>query len=252
MNQAARQTTVDNNTGDVVSDVFRTGALKSEKEIQGAARSNIYALMADVFRYPDEAFRNFVRNGELIDGLTGILPDLPFECAINEKEKNALRFPDKVSDDEVEAEFIRLFEAGPGDPPCSLVEGKHVKDANRRAIFEDLIRFYNNFGLSYDEGSQDDRPDHVTFELEFMHYLSFLILRAMQENKETHGYLLAQKDFLQHHLNKWASILAERMKNVIEEIDAPDAVVVFYSNLINLLDRFITADFAYLRRTLAD
>jgi len=212
----------------------------------------MYALLADVFRYPDEAFRNFVRNGELVDGLTDIVSTLPFECTITDKGKKALTFPDSVSDDDVEAEFIRLFEAGPGDPPCPLIEGKYNKDANRRAIFEDLIRFYNHFGLSYQEGPQDDRPDHVSFELEFMHYLAFLTLKAMQDSKETAGYLQAQEDFLQHHQAKWTPKLAEKMKGIVEEIPTPDAVIMFYAGLIDILDRFIAADFAYLNKILAD
>lgn len=251
MNQVAEKKVIEQN-GDVFSEVFQTDTLKTEGEKQTAGRSNMYALMADVFRYPDKAFRNFARNGELVDGLIDITSSLPYGDILTDKEKETLIFPESLSDDDIEAEFIRLFEAGPGDPPCPLIEGKYNKEANRRAIFEDLIRFYNNFGLSYKEGSQDDRPDHISYELEFMHYLAFLTLRAMQENKETKGYLLAQKDFLEHHTAKWALKLAERMKNIVKEIDEPDAAIQFYVDLFNILDRFIAADFAYLKNTLAD
>lgn len=252
MNQTARKKKADHKNDGVVSDAFQTGPLKSDQEIQAAARSNMYALMADVFRYPDEAFRNFVRKGELAEGLADIVSKLPFECAVSDQEKKALTFPETLSDNDVEAEFIRLFESGPGTPPCPLIEGQYNKESNRRSIFEDLIRFYNNFGLSYQEGPQDDRPDHVSFELEFMHYLAFLALKAMQENKKAHVYLMAQKDFLAHHLAKWISGLVEQIKGIVREIATPDAVVLFYSALINILDHFITADFAYLKRTLAD
>lgn len=251
MNQVAEKNAVKEN-GDAFSEVFQTNTLETDREKQTAGRSNMYALLADVFRYPDEAFRNFVRNGELVDGLSNIITTLPFAYEITDKEKSALVFTESLSDDDIESEFIRLFEAGPGDPPCPLIEGKYNKDANRRAIFEDLIRFYNNFGLSYKEGTQEDRPDHITYELEFMHYLAFLTVRAIQDNKETKGYLLAQKDFLEHHTAKWASKLAERIQNIVKEIAEPDDVVLFYVDLINILDRFITADFAYLKNTLAD
>jgi len=252
MNQAAQKTKIEFAPGDVVSEAFQTGPLSTDKERQGAARSNMYALLADVFRYPDAAFRSFARNGELTDSLKNIITALPFLYELSDQEAKALLIPETLSDDDFEAEFIRLFEAGPGDPPCSLVEGKHNKDANRRAIFEDLIRFYNHFGLSYKEGPQEDRPDHISFELEFMHYLAFLTLRAVQENKSTHGYLQAQKDFLEHHLYKWAPKLAERMQEIVAEIGTPDAVVVFYDGLTHILDRFIAADFTHLKKALAD
>ncbi len=247
MNQAVKT-----KDSDESSEVFRSDELKSEEEIHVAARSNMYALMADVFRYPDDEFRNFVRNGELVDALTDILTKLPFDCSIDDKERNVLTFPDQLKDDDIEAEFIRLFEAGPGDPPCPLVEGKYNKESSRKSIFENLIRFYNHFGLSYQEGSQEDRPDHISFELEFMHYLAFLTLKALQDKKETQGYLLAQKDFLAHHLTRWSSRLVNRMEKIIGEIATPDDVVLFYAALINILDRFIAADFAYLKRALDD
>ena len=111
MNQSAENI----ETGDVASGVDQTGALQTEPEIQNAARRNMYALMADVFRHPDQAFRDFVRNGELIEALGDILPNLPFEFAISDQEKSVLRFSDKFSDDDVESEFIRLFDAGMAD-----------------------------------------------------------------------------------------------------------------------------------------
>ena len=42
------------------------------------------------------------------------------------------------------------------------------------------------------------------------------------------------------------------MQDIVNEIAEPDAAVLFYVDLINILDRFITADFAYLKTTLAD
>ena len=50
MNQAAESISTDQATGEGAGGVFQTGELKTEQEIQNAARSNMYALMADVFR----------------------------------------------------------------------------------------------------------------------------------------------------------------------------------------------------------
>ncbi|MDY6906175.1 MAG: molecular chaperone TorD family protein [Thermodesulfobacteriota bacterium] len=235
---------------EVIEDVseieaFASSELTSDKEKQMAARSDMYALLADVFRYPDADFRKFVRNEELQQAISAIAERLPFAFSLTEWEMENLGFSSELTDDDVEAEFIRLFEAGPGDPPCPLVEGKHIKDTNRRTIFEDLIRFYNNFGLSYAEGSHEDRPDHVAYEMEFMHYLCFLTLRAIQNNQETDGLLLAQKDFLSRHLVKWAPLLVKTIDAIAREVDH-DKGVLFYANLMNLLDRYIQADWNHL------
>lgn len=229
---------------------FQSAVLASQAEVEMAARSDMYALLADVFRYPDNAFLSFVRQGELETVLEDTASKLPYPFPVAEKDKKNLIFSDATHNDDVEAGFIRLFEAGPGDPPCPLVEGKHVKDANRRAIFEDLIRFYSHFGLSYQEGSHEDRPDHISYEMEFMHYLAFLTLRAIQEKKEIPDYLAAQKDFLEHHLRKWTAAMAKRLETIAGELEGEDAVVGFYGNLLKILDRYVKTDHGYLQETL--
>ncbi|ABW66007.1 molecular chaperone TorD family protein [Desulfosudis oleivorans] len=243
MNQAAVD--MANGYDDAQMAAFRSAELTSDADKQAAARSDMYALMADLFRYPDKEFQAFVRNGELRDALVGITENLPFACALSDGETEKLQFSPLLDEDGVEAGFIRLFEAGPGDPPCPLIEGKYVKDSNRRAIFEDLIRFYNHFGLSYAEGAHEDRPDHVIYEMEFMHYICFLTLRAGQQEKSIEDLLLAQRDFLKHHLLKWAGKLAERVAEVVNDIPE-DYAGTFYTNVARLLARFIEADYAYL------
>ncbi len=247
MNNTARRSTVYEDDRVIT---FQSAVLNSKAEVEMAARSDMYALLADVFRYPDQEFLTFVRRGGLTAALRDIAAKLPVPSALDEEEPNRFNFSDVFSNDDVEAGFIRLFEAGPGDPPCPLVEGKYVKDTNRRAIFEDLIRFYNHFGLSYQEGSHEDRPDHISYELEFMHYLAFLTLGAVQEQKEIADYLAAQSDFLKHHLRKWTGALAERIETIAGELAGEDEVVRFYGNLLKLLDRYITADYGYLKETL--
>lgn len=229
---------------------FQSATLRAQTEVEMAARSDMYALLADIFRYPDADFQAFVREEELATVLADLVARLPGAFSLAAEERRQLHFSGALEEDEVEAGFIRLFEAGPGDPPCPLVEGKHVKDTNRRAIFEDLIRFYNHFGLSYQEGSREDRPDHITYEMEFMHYLAFLTLGAVQQKKETAGYLAAQKDFLAHHLRKWTAALADRMQTIAGELARDDEIVRFYGNLLTIADRYVKTDYGYLKEAL--
>src|SRR6056297_1193140 len=184
MNQAAVPT-----SENVMSEAFQSVELTSPKELNMAARSDMYALLADLFRYPDQEFQEFVRSGELESSFVHISEKLPFMFKVEADARAKLKLFQDLGEDDVDAGFIRVFEAGPGEPPCPLVEGKHAKGRDRRSIFEDLIRFYNHFGLSYAEGSNEDRPDHITYELEFMHYLAFLALRAVQNQKDSGQYL---------------------------------------------------------------
>lgn len=230
-------------------DVFFSEKLETPEEMALAARIDMYAMLADAYRYPDDLTRVYVRNGEFRSHFLRIMGGLPYVMDLNDIETDLLIYSEDSSDDDVEAEFIRLFEAGPGNPPCPLVEGMHLgREDGRITIFKDLILFYNNFGLSYAEGSGDDRPDHITYELEFLHYLAFLELKALRAGKDTHYIRKAQKDFLERHPVKWTGVMADQIKKL--EADLREGInkgsVAFYRNVMVLTDRFVNQDLNYL------
>ena len=228
-------------------DKLRSITIKNDKELGLASRSLMYSLFADTFRYPNKEFREQVRNGELEDAFTSIAKTLPYPYELSTDEAKSLIYPETLTDEDIEVEFIRIFESGPGNPPCALVEG--IYRDGRRSILKDLIIFYNNFGLSYEEGSMEDRPDHASYEMEFLHYLTFLNLRAMQLDKKQDGYISAQKDFLELHPKQWVGKMADQISEVYNGVvdGVNKEVISFYRNIINLLKRFIEADYEYLR-----
>lgn len=241
--------TQSNGTEQEEVDVFFSEKLETPEEMALAARIDMYALMADVYRYPDALTLVYVRNGEFRSHFLRISGGLPYVMDIKESEKELLTYQEGSSDEDVEAEFIRLFEAGPGHPPISLVEGIHMdREDGRKSIFKDLILFYNNFGLSYAEGTGEDRPDHITYELEFMHYLAFLELKALQGGKETQHLRRAQKDFLERHPAKWMGMLVSKIKQIEEELreGINTGAVSFYRNVMELTERFVAQDLDYL------
>jgi DMSO reductase family type II enzyme chaperone len=226
---------------------LRSITIKNDQELFLANRSLMYSLFADVFRYPDKEFRDQVRNGDLESTFASIAKALPYPYELSEDERKSLTFPETLTDEDIEVEFIRLFDAGPGDPPCALVEG--VYRDGRRTVLKNLILFYNNFGLSYEEGSREDRPDHASYEMEFLHYLTFLNLRAMQLEKNQASYIQAQRDFLEKHPVQWICKLSEQATKVYNGLveGVNKEVIFFYKNLICLLERFVEADYGYIK-----
>lgn len=224
---------------------------ETPEEMDISYRCRMYHLFSHIFKYPDEDFRTQVRNGELKEALVTLADNLPYKYDLTEEEKSLLIFPDDLSDEDIDVEFIRFFEAGPGTPPCSLVEGSY-RDG-RRSILKDLILFYNYFGLSYKEGSLEDRPDHLIYEMEFLHYLTFLNLRAMKNDEAYKGYVLAQRDFIERHPKEFVEKLADQadkvFKGLVEGVNRE--VIGFYNNLIQLLKRFIEADYLHIKKSLA-
>ena len=236
---------------DDVEEFFFSENLESPEQLALAARIDMYAMLADMYRYPDVLTRVFVSSGEFKFHVLRILENLPYEVSLSAEELELLTYPDGVLDDDVEAEYIRLFEAGPGNPPCPLVEGIHMdKEDGRRTIFKDLILFYNHFGLSYAEGNGEDQPDHITYELEFLHYLAFLELRALQKNMSPAPLQQAQFDFLTRHPAKWTEQLSQRMKDIEDDLreGVNRGVVRFYRNVTALTHRCVTLDLNYLSR----
>jgi DMSO reductase family type II enzyme chaperone len=134
----------------------------------------------------------------------------------------------------MEGQYIRIFDVGPGRPPCPLYEGSHRR--GRQEILEDLVRFYEHFGLRHQEG---DLPDHLCAELEFMHYLSFKQAAALHAGTDSEPYRLAQRDFLSRHLNRWLPRLRARL----EQLDPPQ----LYLSLARLAEEACRLDLRFLK-----
>ena len=232
-------------------ETIRTRPFESDQEKGTAFRSRAYSLLAEAFRYPDEAMRKQAREGDFRKALETLLTELPYPFALSDSEKNALRLPEHMTDEDFEVEFVRLFESGPGGPPCPLVEGSYTED--RRVVLKELILFYNHFGLSYEQGAQDERPDHLCLEMEFLHYLTFKEVHAIQAGADPAGYRRAQRDFLERHPCVWMEKISERLDRIWERLDedACAEAVRFYRSLVKLVNRFVEEDLRYLQGILA-
>lgn len=232
-------------------DEFFSLELDGEEQIALSARIDMYALLADIFRYPDTMTRRYVRKGEFKSNFLRIGCSLPFELSLDDEEIKNLEYAQDLKDEDVEIEYIRLFEAGPGNPPCPLVEGIHSKKENgRKSIFKDLILFYNHFGLSYAEGNCEDRADHLIYELEFLHYLAFLELSALQNGRDAMPLRIAQRDFLERHPARWTGMIVDRVKEIEAGLKegVNREVIAFYRNAIVITDRFVATEYEYMKQ----
>ena len=109
---------------------------------------------------------------------------------------------------ELPLEYDRLFRANSiwlyGTEHTALNEFQRVQ------YLSDIMGFYKAFGLE----SENDRPDSLNIELEFMHYLIFKRLHAMEkdeaDSKEKAFICLdAQKKFFNEHLYPAAGKIAK-------------------------------------------
>jgi len=133
--------------------------------------------------------------------------------------------------DTLKLEFSALFEVGSDGPPCPIRED--LQTGQRAGTREDLVRFYNYFNYTLEEKFAW-APDHLSVELEFMHFLCY---REASAGSDAASYQLAQIDFSQRHLMRWVPELARSVARV-----ASDSV---YCRVIDAIERFLAADYAW-------
>jgi DMSO reductase family type II enzyme chaperone len=210
--------------------------LSTDEEFQGAARSRMYRLLSGAFTFPEEAFHRAALGGEFLSEVLEIAAGLPYPLPLAEGEPLRTILGDVPADYvEFQSEYVRLFDVGVPRPPCPLFGGLYLR--SRRAVMQEVTRFYHHFGLSLD-GESRELPDHITTELEFMHFLTFREVSALQREKDRGPYLRAQRDFLQRHLARWVpqvKVLAEKQR-----------AFPFFLGLVGLTEAFLLADFAYV------
>ena len=205
-------------------------------EVSGAqqgsgARSYVYAFLARAFSFPSREFAADVSSGHWRAELDTVAQHLPFAFDPGQEASGALT----VGFQELQQEYIRLFDVGLGRPFCPLYEGSHRH--GRMKIMEELVRFYEHFGLRPEAG---DQPDHLCAELEFMHFLAFKQAALLGRGQEVNDLALAQREFLHRHLSRWLPRLRARLEG------AADALTL-YPALARLAEAFCTADERYLK-----
>jgi DMSO reductase family type II enzyme chaperone len=211
----------------------RLEGLSGRDELAAAARSSIYHRLAGAFAFPSPDLVEAVASGSFLSELLSEISALAFDLALDEQAQAALADAG-LDHDELQQEYIRLFEVGPGRPPCPPYEGSHRN--GRMKIMEELVRFFEHFGLRAQPG---DQPDHICSELEFMHYLAFKEAAALSSQGRTAAFVLAQRDFLDRHLALWLPRLRARL----EGQEPP----LFYRSLVRLAEAFVASDLAELK-----
>lgn len=136
-----------------------------------------------------------------------------------------------VPREQLQAEYSGLFEVGSEGPPAPIRED--LQTGQKGGTREDIVRFYDFFGYVLEERFAW-QPDHLSVELEFMHYLCF---REAGEDADPLSFQLAQLDFAERHLVRWVPPFAARVAKF-----APGSR---YARVLGSLAAFLSADFEW-------
>lgn len=208
------------------------GKTKEEGSSAAEARSRLYLALSRAVSFPERDFHTQALSGDWLREVAAACVALPYRLAPGAPSR--WRVPPDY--DDFQSEYIRLFEVGArGRAPCPLNSGHHARD--RLRIMEELVRFYNFFGLKLAPGHM---PDHASVELEFMHYLTS---KQEDEGEDKASYLLAQRDFLDRQLLNWWPSLAAALKQ--------ERTLSFYKSLSAFGLQFLQREHNYLGRVIA-
>jgi DMSO reductase family type II enzyme chaperone len=201
------------------------------QQMGAAARSQIYKRFSLAFSYPELETQWQAVTGSASEVLGYAIKDLPYPLPLTGRESSSQHYT--LGD--LQLSYMRLFEVARGSSAISLNESEFTGNPQKE-VWEDVIRFYEHFGLNYDSTVATQWPDHLVVELECLHYLSFLQAGLAGDQGPI---LRAQRDFLERHLINWLPRLVERLACV--EGNEP------YASQSESLLEYLNAERAYLR-----
>ena len=175
------------------------------------ARSKIYQLATPFFSYPAKEHVQSIQEQlpEAEEWLTLLEDEPSLEAARVLGEISA-----SYSSGQAETEYIQTF-GHTISKECSPYETEYDQSHifQKSHALADVVGFYNAFGLELDSGFKD-RPDHISLELEFMHFLCLKDAYGVAKNHDPANLAVgrdAQSRFLEEHLGLWAFSFARRL-----------------------------------------
>ncbi len=100
----------------------------------------------------------------------------------------------------------------------------------------DLSGFYKAFGVDISRDDNTNRWDHISVELEFLHFLTYKLAYTTENggDKEREICLAAKKKFLNAHLGRWIAAFS-----IAVEKKSP---VAFYREIAGMTNEFVHLD----------
>lgn len=188
-------------------------------------RRDSYKLVSTYYYLPEE---------NTIESLTGLEEALGRVCV--EAAEHVADIREETDIDQLTLDYSRLF-VGPFEllaPPYGSV----YLDTGRRVMGDstmDVKHRYREVGLDLSR-TLKEAPDHIAVELEFMYYLIFKEIEAMEkaELENVMDYLRMQKEFLEDHLGAWVDRFADAV--------AKNASTDFYRDIAKATKVFVQKD----------
>ena len=195
-------------------------------EITALPRATIYSLFSQLLSSPHELKPLSLTADVSFEGL-------PYDFDLTEMINSYI----ENNQEELRLKYSGLFEVGDDGPPAPIREDLFL--AQPAKLREDLVRFYDYFGYQLDEEFQW-QMDHLSIELEFMH---FLVIGELRSDSDKLSFQLGQFDFLEKHLVNWVPLLSKKLST----LDQSD----IYTKIVIELEQFLLRDQGWQKETIS-
>ncbi len=204
--------------------LLKVETAKPTKAAVLSERAYLYKFFSLLFMYPTE---------KTLEELKKVISQKDINLKTDNKQlMNLLNSLMNITTSEWQEIYTKTFGHITADIP--LYESNYFpdnvfKESQRLA---DIGAFYKAFGLKIAADTKE-KLDHISLELEFMHYLLSKEMYAVENNNIEHQEICqdAQQKFFTDHLSKWATKFCQRLQQYSHHI--------LYNNVANLLQSFI-------------
>jgi TorA maturation chaperone TorD len=187
--------------------------IQSEEEIL-LARSLLYQVLAVISRHPSRNLDKVSLKKEIPRWLTAVKM---FDDMSNKPLESSLRLLLEEVERISPREWARQYEGCFGHTAQGIVPGYELEYGERQSLREpyqlsDISAFYHAFGLRMNDNIHE-RVDHVSVECEFMHFLLYKQVYALQRDGAEKADICRQAScrFLCEHLGRWVPSYALRL-----------------------------------------
>ncbi len=174
---------------------------------------NIYSALSGCYFPPDENLAGLVI--QLEENLRSWVPKArePMASMTNYLKKQNSGLTEMIID------YSRLF-LGPFGvlaPPFGSVYLNPGKKMIMDETTEEVAEMYRQAGLHMDEDFNNP-ADHITVELEFMHYLHHQEQAALNDsnNHKAHEFQTFRQKFFREHIGKWGPVFAAKVEQAAQ------------------------------------
>lgn len=194
-----------------------------------AVRCRLYNRFSAAFLHPAAGEEHALASGDWFGAIRDLALELPYADPFAAMEE-----PASVGIPPLGEIYTSTFDVGQGALSLYGRSYRNRKESDK-ALFEELFRFYEHFGLDSKDGLAE-YPDWIVIELEFMHYLSFIEAETAGASNAA-SLRRAQRDFIERHLLEFSTGLAAALR---------DRAIPLYASLAAALSAFVASDLNYL------